>query len=141
MKAWLFQDTRQKQKLGDKAPWSVGWFDPDGKKRSKRIGCHSLAEKFARKIEGQLAAGTYEGDSRKRWAQFTEEYTQKVVSLMPPQTREVVMQALNQFEKTAHPAKVAAIRTTTVDGFIAKRRQDRGRKPGSKVSPATINKE
>ena len=24
MKAWLFQDHRQKQKLGDKCPWSVG---------------------------------------------------------------------------------------------------------------------
>ncbi len=65
MKAWLFQDSRQKAKLGDKCPWSVGWYDLDGKKRSKSIGCQSLAQKFARKIEGQLAAGTYEGDTRK----------------------------------------------------------------------------
>ena len=50
MKAWLFQDTRQKQKLGDKCPWSVGWFE-DGRKRSKKVGCRSMAEKFAQKIE------------------------------------------------------------------------------------------
>ena len=56
MKAWLFQDNRQKTRLGDKCPWSVGWFDPDGKK-SKRIGCKSNAEKFARKIEGQARRG------------------------------------------------------------------------------------
>ena len=30
MRAWLFQDHRQKQKLGDEAPWSVGWIDPEG---------------------------------------------------------------------------------------------------------------
>jgi hypothetical protein len=41
MKAWLFQDTRQKQKLGAKCPWSVGWFDAEGKKKSKRIGSKS----------------------------------------------------------------------------------------------------
>jgi hypothetical protein len=32
----------------------VGWIDPDGKKRSKLVGCRSLAEKFARI---QTAAG------------------------------------------------------------------------------------
>ena len=57
MKAWLFQDTRQKHNLGNTCPWSVGWFGPDGKKRSKRIGCHSVADKYSRKIEGQFAAG------------------------------------------------------------------------------------
>ncbi len=29
MRAWIFQDHRQKHKLGDKAPWSVGWIDPE----------------------------------------------------------------------------------------------------------------
>ncbi|HEX3869277.1 MAG TPA: hypothetical protein VHV77_02455 [Pirellulales bacterium] len=46
MKAWLFQDHRQKQKLGDKALCSVGYFDPFGNKKSKRIGAHSAAVKF-----------------------------------------------------------------------------------------------
>lgn len=54
-RAWVFQDYTQKKRLGEaKCPWSVGWIDPDGKRRSKRIGCRSLAEKFARKIETQL---------------------------------------------------------------------------------------
>ena len=141
MKAWLFQDNRQKIRLGDKCPWSVGWFDPDGKKKSKRIGCKSNAEKFARKIEGQLAAGTYEGDSRKRWEQFQPEYERRVVALMPPQSQEVVLQSLGKFQEIVKPAKVAAIRTATVDDFIAKWREERGRKPGSKVAPATINKD
>ena len=42
MKAWLFQDTRQKQKHCEKAPWYVGFYDPDGKKVRKRIGSKSF---------------------------------------------------------------------------------------------------
>jgi integrase len=141
VKAWLFQDTRQKQKLGDKCPWSVGWFDPEGKKKSKRLGSESKAQKYARRIEGQLAAGTYEGESRKRWADFKAEYERRVLALMPPQTREVVQQSLAKFQAIVKPVKVAAIRTATIDDFIAKRREERGRKPESKVSPATINKD
>lgn len=141
MRAWLFQDHRQKQKLGEKAAWSVGWIDPAGKRKSKRIGCRSHAEKFARKIEGQLAAGTYENQSRTRWAEFRKEYQAKILPSLAPGTRQVVLDAFNHFERLIKPQKVSAIKTATIDDFIAKRRQMRGRKPGSKVSPATINRD
>lgn len=39
MRAWLFQDARQRKLGEDKCLRSVGWFDLDGKKRSKKIGC------------------------------------------------------------------------------------------------------
>ena len=79
MRAWLFQDPRQKKKLGEKkCPWSVGWIDPDGKRKSKRIGSKSQAEKFRRKTEGELAAGTYNCHSRKQWDDFKEEYHKKI---------------------------------------------------------------
>ena len=70
MKAWLFQDHRQKQKLGDDCPWAVGWFDPDGHKKSKIIGSKSAAQKHQRKLDGQLAAGTYQSVSSKSWGDF-----------------------------------------------------------------------
>jgi hypothetical protein len=35
MKAWIFRDPRQNQKLGAKCPWSVGWIDPNGEAASK----------------------------------------------------------------------------------------------------------
>ena len=40
MRAWIFQDSRQKKSLGeDKCPWSVGWYEPGcKKKKSKRLG-------------------------------------------------------------------------------------------------------
>lgn len=141
MNAWLFQDHRQRQKLGEKAPWSVGWIDPDGKRRSKTIGSHSAAEKFQRKVEGQLAAGTYQSAPPKQWLQFRKEYEQKIADGMKLQTRECTLQAIDHFQRIIKPAKVQAIRTATVDEFIRKRRTERGRKKDSTVSPATINKE
>jgi integrase len=141
MRAWVFQDCRQKKKLGDKAPWSAGWVDPEGRKRSKRIGSKSRAEKYARKKEGELAAGTYETEIRKKWNEFKPEYERRILALMPPQTQEVILQSLEKFREIVKPVKVATIRTATIDDFIAKRREERGRKPGSKVSPATINKD
>jgi hypothetical protein len=75
MRAWTFQDQRQKKKLGEKkCPWSVGWIDPDGTRRSERIGSKSMAGKFARKLEGQLAAGTYRAENRRLWSEFWAEY-------------------------------------------------------------------
>lgn len=139
MRAWIFQDSRQKKKLGVKAPWSVGWYTPDGKKRSKRIGSRSMAQKYARKIEGQLAAGTYEDERRKHWRDFRREYEQHILPALATRTRESIRTTLNHFERICRPVKLAAIRTSTIDEFISQRQRDSGRKPGSTVSKATIN--
>ncbi len=141
MKAWLFQDHRQKQKHGDDAPWSVGWIDPDGKRRSKKIGSRTRAERFQRKIEGQLAAGTYETTTRKQWAAFRDEFNHNIGAGMNPDTRAATTYALDRFQEVIRPGRVDTIKTATIDGFIAKRRNARGLKPGTKISPASINKE
>ena len=99
MRAWLFQDSRQKQKLGDKAPWSVGYFDPDGKKRSRKIGSKSMAEKFRRKIEGQLASGAYQSIANKTWKQFREEYEQKRMASVTGGHQRESMSSLDHFER------------------------------------------
>jgi len=139
MRAWLFQDSRQRRKHGPKAPWSVGWIDPDGRRRSKRIGSKSQAEKFRRKIEGQLAAGTYEKESRKQWKDFRKEYETKIVSLLAPKTRPAIHAVLNHFERICKPQRVSAIKTAMIDEFIGCRQTDPGRKPKSTVAAATIN--
>jgi integrase len=140
MNAWLFQDHRQKQKRGDNAPWSVGWFDPEGKRRSKRIGSKSAAEKYRRKVEGQLAAGNYKHDARKTWAEFLKEYKARIVEPMPEKSRKAVELALKNFEAAVKPAKLSGIKTQTVDAFIAARRKAKGRKE-QPLSPATINRD
>ena len=141
MKAWLFQDHRQKQKLGDKCPWSVGYLDPDGKRKSKRVGTKSAAEKFARRIEGQLAAGVYRNDARKHWTDFRQAYEAKILPRLAPGTRQLIGEVLNHFQRLSKPAKLVGIKTETIDAYVSKRSVERGRKPGSKVSPATVNRE
>ncbi len=141
MKAWLFQDFRQKQKLGGSAPWSVGWIDPDGKRKSKRVGAKSVAEKHQRMIEGQLASGTYQNKSRKDWKSFREEFEKKILPRLAPRSQAVMRQSLDCFEKHCKPGRVATITTAAIDSFISKRTADRGIKAGSKVSAATINKD
>jgi len=131
MRAWLFQDSRQKQKLGEKAPWSVGWFDVDGSK--------SQAEKFQRKKEGELVAGLCQTVVRKSWSAFRQEYEQRILPLKAVKTRDGYMTTLDHFERLCKPTRLAAIKTVTIDQFIADRSKDPGRKPDSTVSPATVN--
>ena len=140
MNSWLFQDHRRKEKLGDKCPWSVGWFE-DGRKRSKKVGCRSLAEKFARKLEAQAEAGTLQSDSRIRWKRFRTEWETRIGDGMEPQTRRCTINALDHFERIAKPGQVQKIRTQTLDEYIARRRLEPGKKKCSTVALATINKE
>lgn len=141
MKTWLFQEHRQRQRLGDDAPWSVGWYDPEGKRRSKRIGAKSRAEKYARKVQAQLIEGTYQTGNGKGWDAFESDYEGKILAGMAPDTRETTLVALNHFTRLMKPKRMEAIKTQTLDDYIAKRRKERGRKAGSTVSAATINKE
>ncbi len=164
MSVWLFQDHRQKQRLGEQAPWSAGWVDPDGKRRSKRIGCKSLTEKFARKIEGQLAAGIYENVAKTNWSDFLQEYESTVMAAMEPGTRDATRYALDHFTRIVKPVKMQSITSKTFANYVSARRQEpncrprngklkatrtstaacNGRSPSSSVtlvSPATVNKE
>jgi integrase len=133
MNAWTFQDRKQLAKLGDKCPWSVGWYDSEGRRKQKRVGSHSLAEKYARKIEGQLAAGVYEGKARKPWAEFRQEYETLGMIGTAASTHEVSRRCLDHFQEIAKPARVSAITSRMVAQYVAARR--------AVASPATVNKE
>jgi len=141
MSAWLFQDTRQRAKLGDDCPWSVGWYDPEGRKKSKRVGSHSAAVKLSRKIEGQLAAGVYESRCRKSWREFRQEYEQRGLLGASVSTCEIAGTVLDHFERIAKPVRMATINNRTIAEYVAERQKERGRDCDSKVSAATINKE
>jgi len=142
MRAWLFQDSRQKKKHGEaQCPWSVGWLDPNGRRRSKRIGSKSQAEKFRRKKEGELANHLVQPIQQKRWADFRAEYDATVLCHLKPRARSEAEHCLNQFERIARPNKVADVNTALLYHFLAVRRQEPGRKPGSTVSEYTLKKE
>jgi integrase len=141
MNAWVFQDNRQKKKLGDKCPWSCGWIDPDGKRRSKKIGSKSMAEKFGRKIEGQLAAGTYEVRSNKAWADLRKEYEDRGQPGTTQGTRNLAKYAMAHFERIIKPVRVSAITSRTFAQYVAERQTEASRKGKAVVRPATINRE
>jgi integrase len=139
--AWVFQDSRQRQKLGDKCPWSVGYIDPNGKRKSRKIGSQSMAQKFARKIEGELSAGTYNVATRRKWSEFRADYEAKIVANHAQTTQVEIKHALDKFEELVTLGFVSSLKTSDVDEFIAKRREQKGKKEESKVSTHTIRKE
>jgi len=140
-KVWLFQDRKQVFKLGNKCPWSVGYYDPSGRRRSKRVGSRSMTEKVARRLEGELAAGTYRGQSRATWEQFRKRYEDQIVPGMAVKTRRLVKATLDHFARIVKPAKLATIGTETIDAFVARRRVEPGKKPTSVLSAATVNRD
>ncbi len=124
-RAWLFQDSRQKKKLGAvNCPWSVGYYDPEGKRKSKVVGSRSRAEKERRKIEGQLTAGVYEDVTRASWGQFIAAYESRALVKLRPSTRETTQYALNHFDRIIRPKRVSAITTKTIDEYVAVRRTE-----------------
>jgi integrase len=100
-----------------------------------------MAEKFRRKVEGQLAAGTYATENKMSWDQFRVDYESKILAGKSSGTQVEAKIAMNHFERLVRPRFVQTIKTATIDSYKAKRRLERGRKVGDLVSPATVNKE
>lgn len=159
-RAWVFQDDKQVKKHGEaNASHYVGYYDPSGKKRCQSCGkgAEGLknARKLKRKIEAQLIEGTFETNSNRTWKEFRQEYDLRILSGKSDNTQMQTRRSLGNFERLAKPGKVSAIRTATIDQFIAARRQERqqwrkdGHEPKRKpknpyreslpVSAATVN--
>jgi integrase len=144
--AWIYQDDKQVKKHGpERASWYVGWIDPEGKRRCKSCGPGEAgqrnAEKLRRKVEAQLLTGTYQGESRAVWSDFRKEWEAKLGAGMEARTRALTLDALNHFERLVNPVKTYFITARHIDHYVAQRRQERGRRRGSLMSAATVNKE
>jgi integrase len=137
--AWVFQRADQVAKYGeDVASWYVGWYNLEGKQRCKSCGPGAKgkdkAEKLRRKVEGELEGGRYREQVTKTWADFRAEYEAKVLDELAARTRWEVR------ERIIKPVRMLSIYTQTIDQFKATRRQEPGIRPGTVVSPATVNK-
>jgi integrase len=145
-KAWVYQDDKQVKKHGsENASWYVGWIDPAGRRRCKSCGPgkdgQRNAEKLRKKREAKLTTGTYEDRSRTTWEDFRREYADLVMAGMGANNHKETEAALVHFERLVRPKKVAAISTSDVALYVARRRKEGGIRKGDLVSPATINKE
>lgn len=125
--------------------WYCAWYEPGGKQRRETTGPGAQGEKAARKlqrkIEAQLIEGTYQSNTRKTWQEFRREYDSTVVPGKAKRTQEEIKSALDDFERLTSIVRMVALKSSTVDAFIAKRRKERGKWPGTTVSPATLNKQ
>jgi integrase len=144
--AWIYQDDKQVKKHGaDRASWYVGWIDPEGKHRCKSCGVGPQgrfnAEKLRRKRESELLTGTYQGESKLEWQDFRKEWESKIGAFMEPDSRRLYLDAFDHFERLVNPARIWFITRRHLDQNVASRRPERGKRPGSTVSVATINKE
>jgi hypothetical protein len=130
----LWQQLRAKDENGETTddPGDVVFLQREGKKHAFR---------YKQKVEGQLREGTYTGDPRVQWSKFREEFEAKVLDGTPARTRGSFLTSLGHFERVVKPARVTAITTRTIAAFVAARRKERGVKPGSILSPATINRD
>jgi hypothetical protein len=146
MAAWIKQLAGQVKKQGaEKASWYVEWNEPDGTRRCKSCGPGPKgkrnADRLSARIEAELLTGTYDRRANKTWKDFRSEYETRILPSMEPTSAVTVRIALNHFERLVKLSVLPGITTEAIDKFKANRREERGRKPGSKVSPATINRD
>jgi len=145
-RVWIFQYKNEVARKGEaKASWYVGWYDLDGKRHSESCGPgargQGLAEKRLRRIQSELDTGVHRPAGRTGWADFQREYDERILSGRAPKTRDAATDSLDHFKRIAKPGRVGSITTAMIDGFVAKRRHEKGSKRNSVVSPATINKD
>jgi integrase len=123
----------------------VGWIDPQGKKRCKSCGPgpagKRTAERLRRKTEAELMCGQCREQINTTWETFRKEYEEKVLAGLAVGTRLASKTALDAFERHVKPARVYFVGTAAIDEFVGKRRRDRGRRPGSTISPHTVNRD
>jgi integrase len=123
----------------------VGWYDPEGRRRSKSFGPgfrgKQHAERHRGKLETELTGGTYASQMRKSWDDFRAEYEAKILDGLAPRSRGDVRSAFDHFERIVKPIRVQTISTRHVDQFKQERRKEPGLKKGELLSPATLNKD
>ncbi len=108
MKAWVKQDPKQVRKVGtEKASWYVEWIDPDGNRCCKSHGPgdegKAKAERAQIIISDQLENGAYKSNRKKTWADFRQEWEEKIGSTMSAATLRLTKDALRQFERIINP--------------------------------------
>ncbi|QDU57386.1 tyrosine-type recombinase/integrase [Aeoliella mucimassa] len=142
MRAWLFQDSRQKRKLGeDDCPWSVGWMEK-GRRRSKKVGSRSMAEKYRRKKEGELANNLVDPlCNRAKWTEAKELFLAHAKTHCRYKTVIDYTAIVTKFEKLIKPKRAEDLSRTAIDRYVELRKSERRKLEKPPLSVSTLNKE
>ena len=149
MSAWIRQKASQVRKHGKrKAAWYAVWNEPDGRRREKSCGPgpdgKRRAQLLAEKVKSQLTLGVYQSERQKSvlFPAFVTDYL-KHLATRESRTVAQVETSLRHFSRILKLDRkpVSSITTKSVDEFREVRRTESGKKPGSVISPATVNKD
>jgi len=101
-----------------------------------------IAKKEAERIAAELLTGTYESKGQKKtWAEFTAEYESLIASQKSRRSQPLMKQSLKVFGELCQLKHVHTINDHTIDTFIKRRKESGGKKPGTKISVATVNRD
>jgi integrase len=138
--------------------YCVEFRDHTGKRRQKSYGpgpkAHRLAKQEALARDAELRTGKFEeraiakerqaAEDAKRmtWDRFVDEYDRKEIRLMPSdRSGPLVRKSLQLFGQICENPMLHTITADTISVFREKRAEARGKKPGSKISRATVNRD
>ena len=147
MKAWTYQDPKQLRKHGpEKSSWYVGWYDPAGKRCCESCGPGARGQatggEEAREARSRADRGHLPGPQQAHLGPSSGRSTkERILAGRRRRERELRVGTLEHFERIVRPGKLSVLKTSHVDDFIAARRRSRGKKTGSLLSPASINKD
>jgi integrase len=129
------------QRFKDRPTLVLQWIDPDtGKRKSKsaETADEKVAEDKRVDLESDLNNGRYAEASRLSWEKFRELFEAEYVAPLRENTRLNYGYAFDHFEAICKPRALKGITARTLSTFVAGLRQLPGRKPGTKMGPATV---
>jgi integrase len=143
---WIFQHRREVLAKGEAgATWYCGWYDASGKRHSESCGKGSAgrnrAEKRQRRLQAELDMGVYRAPTKTLWTEFVEQFERDVLPGLEPTTRRAYLEALKTFARHTGVTRIESIDNRMIDAFVARRRNDPGKKAGAALSPATVAKD
>lgn len=94
---------------------------------------------MAERIKAELLTGTYQREMKVAWRDFVEAYMKNVATNNRSNSLKEIRRAFRNVERILKPKLVASVTSERIASFVTKRREERGKKPGSKVSPTTVN--
>jgi len=138
-RVWLFQQNRDKEKLGVRAaPWYVGWYE-GARKRSKKVGTKTQARQYANRLETAVNADQFSGPSVVSWQQFRSEYQTDVLSKLRPSGQVSATVGLDHYQRLMRPKLLSDITRQTLSRFATKRLAETYH--GKPISRATVNRD
>lgn len=128
----------------------VEWTFNGRRKRQKIGGCGkpamALAIALCHKIRAELTLDQYVDPDKppekteRTWTEFRQSLEEKHLAPMHKPSAAVFRGSLDLFERLINPTVVSAIDAECIAGYLAKLREQPGRKAGSKMGVQTIRK-